>query len=146
MTTFEEVSRSLHPCLAFLTGWGYTQLPDEISHSALLGDELVIRYASTLSGREVCICFSPGMAPQAAHFSVFVSSRDGEQLFVNNYLSQRDGVDVSRSLIHAAPEQSIAAFCREAAASLQSEFETGLADLVQGRSWNFPPFDWAPYK
>ncbi|WP_157582186.1 MULTISPECIES: hypothetical protein [Rhodanobacter] len=49
-------------------------------------------------------------------------------------------------LTNANPEHTIAEFCRDAASILRLEFETTLADLIQGRAWDAPPFDWSPYK
>ncbi len=146
MTKFEDVSRSLRASLAFLTCWAYTPLPDEIRHSTLLGEQLLIRYASDASGRDVRIHFSPATASHADRFSVFVGSIDGQSLFVNDYLTQCGQQDLSQSFINSAPEKTTTAFCRDVASILRLEFETRLADLIQGRPWNSPTFDWQPYK
>lgn len=84
MTMFEEVSQSLHPCLAFLSRWGYTPCPDEFSHSALLGDQLVIQYLSNVADRKLRIHFSPARTNRAERFSLFVGTRAGQTFFVND--------------------------------------------------------------
>jgi hypothetical protein len=146
MTEFEDISRSLHPCLAFLTRWGYRPLPDEVCHSTLLGDQLLIRYVSNSFGRDVRIHFSSATATHASRFSVFVGSRDGQNLFVNDYLARRGRQNVSQSFINSVPEKTIAMFCGDVASILRLEFETKLADFVQGKAWNSPVFDWEHYK
>lgn len=146
MTKFEEVSRALHACLSFMTRWGYARLPDEWAHSTLLGDQLVIRYVSSAADRELRIHFSPATPTHADRLSVFVDSDKRHGFFVNGHLAKRDGQDVASPLINADPERAITVFCRDAASCLQREFETTLADLIQGRAWDAPPFDWAPYK
>ncbi|WEN14810.1 hypothetical protein PY254_16495 [Rhodanobacter sp. AS-Z3] len=146
MTKFEEVSRSLHRCLGFLSRWGYTPCTDEVGHSALHGHQLVVQYQSTVADRELRIHFSLATTTHAECFSVFVGTRDGQAFFVNDYLAQRSGCDAAPPLVNSTPEQTTSAFCCAVATCLQREFETRLADLLQGSTWNFAPFDWVSYK
>lgn len=146
MTTFEEVSRLLHPRLAFLNRWGYMQLPDEVGHSAMLGNQLIVRYVSSVADRDLRIYFSPATATNADRLFVVVGSGAGHAFVVNDHLAQCGYHGVMQPLTNANPERTITAFCRDAASSLRRAFEGELADLMQGRTWSSPPFDWTPYR
>lgn len=146
MTRFEKASRSLHSRLAFLNRWGYLQLPDEVGHSAMLGDQLMIRYVSSVADRDLRIYFSPATATHADRLFVVVGSDAGHAFVVNDHLARCGDHDAMQPLTNASPERTITTFCRDAASSLRRAFEGELAKLMQGRTWSSPPFDWTLYK
>jgi hypothetical protein len=146
MTEFESVSASLHTNLSFLNQWKLEPCDDDISHSTLLGERLLITYSSKMSGRSVRVYYSSASAGKPAKFSTFIDSGDGQSFFLDDYLLEHGQKKILRLFRNESPEKPTAEFSRDFARILQVVLENSFSNLLLGKSWEVAPFDWSPYK
>lgn len=146
MTDFVDVSAALHAHLAFMGQWQLEARPDEISHSASLGDRLLLTYSSKASKRSVRIYFASANAGKPARFSTFIDAHDGRSFFLDDYLLEHGQKKILGLFHNRLPGKPIQEFSRDFARILQMILENSCSDLLHGKSWETAPFDWSPYK
>lgn len=146
MNEFKKVAACLHSHLSFMDQWQLKTCSDEISHSALLGDRLLVTYSSKATKRSIRIYFAFANAERPDRFSTFIDSGDGRSFFLDDYLLDHGQSKLLGLFHNQLPEKPVQEFCRDFAKILQIILENSFSNLLHGDSWEIAPFDWSPYK
>lgn len=146
MTEFESVSALLRSDLSFLDQWKLEACPDEITHSAMFGDRLLVTYSANKSKRSIRIYYSPSHAEKPERFATFIDSGSGQSFFLDDYLLEHGQQKMLGFFHNQSPRKTIQEFSRDFARILRIILENSFSDLLHGKSWEIAPFDWSPYK
>lgn len=145
MREFLEVASYLHEGLAFLDNWKLSANSDEICHSPLLGEQLLVSYASETTGMNFRVYYSSAHDNKPARFFASVNSNKGRSLFLEEFLENNGQEKFLTFFRNTEPKKTLRDFSLSFTKIMHVILENQLADVMLGRS-EIPPFDWQPYK
>lgn len=141
-----ELSDLLRSNLAFLDQWGLEMQVAEVTHSSLLGDQLLFTFLSKSSKTSIRIHHSYSHTEKPARLAVFIDSGNGKSFYLNDYLLECSQGEMLEFFHNPSPQKPTEVFYRDFAGILRIILENSFSDLLHGKSREIAPFDWSPYK
>jgi hypothetical protein len=139
-----QVASKLIENLRFLHQMGYSDPVVTKENSELLGDSLLLKYASTEANRALEIGFVERSASRQGSLSVFIVNQVGESFSLEDWIAAKGTAGRLRFLQDEFESED--EFIRKFSRDLETLVDGEIHGTLIGKEWDAVPFDWKGYR